>query len=140
MDQRRAPHRQRTARQEDGDHVGPRLAEHRAPVGLLGRPVDDPARVPADILESTARGLLSLAEVRLCASVTGPHNLLFTVWLRSVADVQRLEAQLAERLPHLTLLDRAIALRQVKLMRRRVGPGGRAVGVIPLDVWAPLSG
>ncbi|MET7905021.1 Lrp/AsnC family transcriptional regulator [Streptomyces sp. NPDC005355] len=94
------------------------------------------ARVPADRLESTARGLLSLAEVRLCASVTGPNNLLFTVWLRSVADVQRLEAQLAERLPHLTLLDRAIALRQVKLMGRRLGRGGRAVGVVPLDVWA----
>lgn len=93
------------------------------------------ARVPADRIEVTARSLLSLAEVRLCLAVTGPHNLLFTVWLRSVADVQRLEAQLADRLPDLTLVDRAIALRQTKLMGRLVGAGGCAVGVVPLDIW-----
>lgn len=95
------------------------------------------ARVPADRVAATARGLLSMAEVRLCASVTGPQNLLFTVWLRSVADVQRLEAQLAEHLPELTLVDRAIALRQTKLMGRLISPAGRAVDVVPLDIWAP---
>ncbi|MDI3389328.1 Lrp/AsnC family transcriptional regulator [Streptomyces sp. B-S-A8] len=98
------------------------------------------AQVPPAQLESAARGLLTLAEVRLCACVTGPNNLLFTVWLRSVADVQRLEAQLAERLPFLTLVDRAIALRQTKLMGHLVGPGGRATGVVPVDLWAETSG
>ncbi|NLU69339.1 Lrp/AsnC family transcriptional regulator [Streptomyces sp. HNM0574] len=98
------------------------------------------AQVPPAQLETAARGLLSLAEVRLCACVTGPNNLLFTVWLRSVADVQRLEAQLAERLPFLTLVDRAIALRQTKLMGHLVGPGGRATGVVPVDVWAGIPG
>ncbi|MFJ2740873.1 Lrp/AsnC family transcriptional regulator [Streptomyces sp. NPDC087440] len=98
------------------------------------------ARVPADRLEATARSIVSLPEVRLCASVTGPHNLVITVWLRSVGDVQRLEAQLAERLPQLTLLDRAIALSQVKLMGRRIGPGGRGLDAVPLDVWGNVPG
>lgn len=94
------------------------------------------AQVPADQLETAARGLLSLAEVRLCTSVTGPNNLLFTVWLRSVSDVQRLEAKLAERLPVLSLVDRAIALRQTKLMGHLVAPGGRETGIVPVDIWA----
>ncbi|MFR9673809.1 Lrp/AsnC family transcriptional regulator [Streptomyces sp. TR06-5] len=95
------------------------------------------AQVPADRVDVTARGLLSMAEVRLCTAVTGPQNLIFTVWLRSIADVQRLEAQLAEALPQLTLVDRAIALRQTKLMGRLIGPGGSAVGLVPMEVWGP---
>ncbi|MEV7796646.1 Lrp/AsnC family transcriptional regulator [Streptomyces sp. NPDC087512] len=93
------------------------------------------AKAPADRLDQIARGLLALSEVRMCMSVTGPHNLVFTVWLRSVADVQRLEAQLAERLPHLALVDRAIALRQIKLMGRLIDETGRAAGVVPMELW-----
>ncbi|WP_424214744.1 Lrp/AsnC family transcriptional regulator [Streptomyces sp. BI20] len=97
------------------------------------------ARVPAARLEATARGLLSLPEVRMCVAVTGTSNLLISVWLRSVADVQRLETQLAERLPEVVLVDRAIAMRQIKRMGRLLGPGGRAVGAVPLNAWGSVN-
>ncbi len=94
------------------------------------------AVVPADRLAEAVRVLLTLPEVRLCASVTGPHNLLFTVWLHTIQDVQRLETRLGERLPHLQLRDRAIVLRQTKLMGRLLDARGRAAGVVPVDPWA----
>ncbi|MCK7626591.1 Lrp/AsnC ligand binding domain-containing protein [Streptomyces sp. RS10V-4] len=80
--------------------------------------------------------LLTLPEVRLCASVTGPQNLLFTVWLRTVADVQRLAAQLGERLPQLVLRDRSVGLRQTKPRGRLPDVGGRMAGVVPVDPGA----
>ncbi|MGI5468611.1 Lrp/AsnC family transcriptional regulator [Streptomyces sp. CA-132043] len=94
------------------------------------------ASVPATHLAETARVLLGLPEVRLCAAVTGRQNLLFTLWLQSVQDVQRLEIQLGERLPHLQLHDRAIVLKQSKLMGRALDDQGRARDVVPVDPWA----
>ncbi|WP_030249321.1 Lrp/AsnC family transcriptional regulator [Streptomyces violens] len=94
------------------------------------------ASVPATHLTETARVLLGLPEVRLCAAVTGRQNLLFTLWLQSTQDVQRLEIQLGERLPHLQLHDRAIVLKQSKLMGRALDDRGRGVDVVPVDPWA----
>ncbi|MGW5118099.1 Lrp/AsnC family transcriptional regulator [Streptomyces noursei] len=94
------------------------------------------ASVPAERLPEAVRVLLTLPEVRLCSSVTGPQNLLFTVWLHTVADVQRLETQLGERLPQLVLRDRSVVLRQTKLMGRLLDPRGRVTGVVPVDPWA----
>ncbi|WP_406154351.1 Lrp/AsnC family transcriptional regulator [Streptomyces sp. NBC_01023] len=96
------------------------------------------AGIPADRLPEAVRVLLTLPEVRLCASVTGPQNLLFTVWLHSIQDVQRLETQLGERLPQLRLKDRSIVLRQTKLMGRLLDGRGRAAGAVPVDPWAPV--
>ncbi|MEU5845989.1 Lrp/AsnC family transcriptional regulator [Saccharopolyspora shandongensis] len=95
------------------------------------------ASVPPGQLDKVVQGLRALPELRLCASVTGPQNLLFTVWLKSVADVGRLEALLGERLPQLQLVDRAVALRQVKLMGRLLDDNGHAEGCVPIDPWLP---
>ncbi|MGW5646820.1 Lrp/AsnC family transcriptional regulator [Saccharopolyspora sp. NPDC003752] len=95
------------------------------------------ASVPPGQLDKVVQGLRALPELRLCASVTGPQNLLFTVWLKSVADVGRLEALLGERLPQLQLVDRAVALRQVKLMGRLLDGNGHAGGCVPIDPWLP---
>ncbi|MEV0319731.1 Lrp/AsnC family transcriptional regulator [Streptomyces sp. NPDC050658] len=91
--------------------------------------------VPAEHLEATARELAKLPETRLCVGVSGPQNLVATVWVRSLVDVQALEVRLAHALPHLRIVDRAIALRAVKLMGRLLDAGGRAVGFVPLDIW-----
>ena len=98
------------------------------------------AGVPADRLAEAVRVLLTLPEVRLCASVTGPQNLLFTVWLHTIQDVQRLETQLGERLPQLRLKDRSIVLRQTKLMGRVLDDRGRSAGAVPVDPWAGVRG
>jgi len=94
------------------------------------------ARVPPDELDRTASALTELPEVRLCAAVTGADNLVMTLWLRSLGDVQRLEAELARRLPALTLTDRAVTLRAVKRMGCLLDETGRITDVVPIDPWA----
>lgn len=90
-------------------------------------------RVPPVRLMSVMSGFSGMPEIRLCASVTGgPANLFLSLWLRSPADLQRLEAQIGEHLPDLDVMDRALTLRYVKRMGRILDPRGRAVGVVPV--------
>nr|WP_133901891.1 Lrp/AsnC family transcriptional regulator [Actinophytocola oryzae] len=93
------------------------------------------ARVPPDELDRTASALTELPEVRMCAAVTGADNLMMVLWLRSLGDIQRLETELARRLPALTLTDRAVALRAVKRMGCLLDDD-RITGVVPIDPWA----
>ncbi|ONI82613.1 AsnC family transcriptional regulator [Saccharothrix sp. ALI-22-I] len=94
------------------------------------------ARVPPDELDRTATRLTELPEVRLCAAVTGADNLVMTLWLRSLGDIQRLEVELARRLPALTLTDRAVTLRAVKRMGCLLDETGLITDVVPIDPWA----
>ncbi|WP_053202202.1 Lrp/AsnC family transcriptional regulator [Jiangella muralis] len=95
------------------------------------------AQVPPGHVDDVARRLAGLPEARAAESVTGgAANLLLGVWLRSLADLQRLEAALAERVPELRVLDRSIALRTAKRMGHLLDASGRAVGHVPVDPWA----
>ncbi|MFI6542013.1 Lrp/AsnC family transcriptional regulator [Streptomyces prunicolor] len=90
------------------------------------------ASVPAQYLEETSRVLSSVREVRSCAIIAGPHNLVIDVWLRALADVHTFEAHLSRRLPRLVIDDRSVVLRTVKHMGRLLDRDGRCVGVVPL--------
>ena len=94
------------------------------------------ARVPPDELDRTAIALTGLPEVRLCAATTGADNLVMTLWLRSLGDVQRLEAELAGKLPALVLTDRAVTLHAAKRMGCLLDGTGRITDVVPIDPWA----
>ncbi|MER5391545.1 Lrp/AsnC family transcriptional regulator [Saccharopolyspora sp. NPDC002686] len=95
------------------------------------------ASVPPGDIDKVAQGLSALPELRMCSSITGPHNLLFTLWLKSVADLPRLETLLADRLPQLHLVDRAVNLRMVKLMGQLLDDRGCAKGPVPINPWLP---
>jgi DNA-binding Lrp family transcriptional regulator len=97
------------------------------------------ARVPPDELHRTAATLTELPEVRLCAATTGADNLVMTLWLRSLGDVQRLEAELAGKLPALTLTDRAVTLHAAKRMGCLLDETGRITDVVPIDPWASAA-
>jgi DNA-binding Lrp family transcriptional regulator len=96
------------------------------------------AQVPPHELDRTATMLAALPEIRLCAAITGADNLVMILWLRSLGDIQRLEAELAKRLPALTLTDRAVHLRAVKRMGCLLNENGRITDVVPIDPWAPF--
>ncbi|MDA3648467.1 Lrp/AsnC family transcriptional regulator [Saccharopolyspora indica] len=96
------------------------------------------ANAPADELSAVGRALAELPEIRFCAAVTGEHNLVMIVWLRSPEDCQRLEERLAARLPSLSLAERAITLRQLKRQTRVLDDLGRGTEVVPTDPWAEL--
>jgi len=102
-----------------------------------GRPVlaTFRAHLPPDRLDEVGPQLARLPEVRLCVSVTGTHNLILSVWQRSLADVQRLETALARRFPDLRVAERRVSLRTVKRMGRILDADGRAVRAVPMDIW-----
>ncbi|WP_410610751.1 Lrp/AsnC family transcriptional regulator [Amycolatopsis sp. lyj-109] len=95
-------------------------------------------RVPPDKLETTARSLAMVPEVRMCAALTGAANLMLVLWLPSSHDVLAVEARLAAKLPWLEVVDRAVTLRSVKLMGRLLDFAGRGTGRVPLDFWAAV--
>ena len=90
------------------------------------------ASVPAQHLAETSRVLSGFREVRACAIMAGPHNLVIDVWLRALGDVHAFEAHLARRLPRLTIDDLRLVLRTVKHMGRLLDGDGRSVGIVPL--------
>jgi hypothetical protein len=95
-------------------------------------------RVPPDKLETTARSLAVLPEVRMCAAISGAANLMLVVWLNSQHDTVPLESALAAKLPWLEIVDRAVTLRGIKLMGHLLDDTGLAAGRVPLDFWAPV--
>ena len=53
-------------------------------------------------------------------------------------EVHRLELTISAKLPQLTVVDRLIVLRTVKRMGRLLDESGRAVGVVPINLWDDL--
>lgn len=92
------------------------------------------ARVPHGELDATGASLARLPQMRLCASVTGSSNLLFSVWLRDLAGMTDLESWLDSRHPHLRVEDRTVTLRTAKRMGRVLTPQGQATTHVPLTL------
>lgn len=101
------------------------------PVAVTFRATAPPAELP-----EIGHALVRWPEIRNCAAVTGPYNLLLQASLHSVADVPRLESRLAAARPGLDIADRTVTLRHDKLLGRLLDPCGRSVGVVPPDIWA----
>ncbi|MEV4646561.1 Lrp/AsnC ligand binding domain-containing protein [Saccharopolyspora sp. NPDC049357] len=91
------------------------------------------AKVATAHLDETGRALARIPEVRSVTSTAGPYNLIISVWLRSLVDVQELETQMTRGLPHLDVIDRSIAVRPVKLVGRLLDERGCATGSVSLD-------
>ena len=98
------------------------------PVSTLIRCHVRPARLSAAMHQ-----LAGLPEARLCASVTGTDaNLLLGAWLRSVADLERLEYALHDQVDDLRVVDRALVLRHVKRAGRVLDRQGRPIRRVPI--------
>jgi DNA-binding Lrp family transcriptional regulator len=96
------------------------------------------ASAPADSLTETARMLSRFRQARLTATVTAGPSLALCSWLQTVEEVHRLELAISAKLPHLRVVDRLIVLRTVKRMGRLLDESGRAVGVVPINLWDDL--
>ncbi|MER6347021.1 Lrp/AsnC family transcriptional regulator [Streptomyces sp. NPDC001595] len=92
------------------------------------------AAPPGDAARIAAQ-LIALRETRLCASLSGPHNLLLTVWLRSMEDIAAFEARLSTRFPELAVADRAVTLWPLKLGGQILDPKGRHIRGVPVAFW-----
>jgi len=96
------------------------------------------ASAPVDSLTETARQLSRFRQARLTATVTAGPSLALCSWLQTVEEVHRLELAISAKLPQLRVVDRLIVLRTVKRMGRLLDESGRAVGVVPINLWDDL--
>lgn len=85
-------------------------------------------RVPGAEHDHTASALSTLAGTRLCASVTGTANMMFTLYARSLADLTRLERVFAERLPWMEVRETYVHLAALKQMGWMFDTDGLATG------------
>ncbi|MFE0642519.1 Lrp/AsnC family transcriptional regulator [Streptomyces sp. NPDC058877] len=90
---------------------------------------------PPDATTRITAHLATQRETRLCASISGPHNLLLTVWLRSAEDIPSFETRLYSRFPELTVADRAVTLWPLKLAGQILDPQGRRIRGVPVGFW-----
>ncbi|MFJ4616943.1 Lrp/AsnC family transcriptional regulator [Streptomyces sp. NPDC088812] len=127
--------RRRLARLEAANAIAYRCEAARS---VSGWPVSATlwGAVPAAETARVTAQLSGMRETRLCATLTGPHNLLFTVWLRSVGDIQPFEAALVQRFPDLTVADRAVTLWRLKHAGHILDPEGRRLRTVPFTgMW-----
>ncbi|MFI6938645.1 Lrp/AsnC family transcriptional regulator [Streptomyces sp. NPDC050418] len=94
------------------------------------------AQIPSGEVEGVARRIAGMPDVRLCAGITGRHNLLVIAWVRSVNDLQKLETRLSGHAPGIVIADRAIALRTAKLSGHLLDESGYRTETVPIDGWS----
>ncbi|MBB4686763.1 Lrp/AsnC family transcriptional regulator [Amycolatopsis jiangsuensis] len=95
--------------------------------------------VPDLGLRSVGRRLGVWPETRHCAAIPGPANLSLIVSLRSLEHLGELLVRIAREHPEVSIVDRRIVLRQVKVHGRIVDELGRSTRVVPVDPWAMSS-
>lgn len=85
-------------------------------------------QVPADKVSRVGPLLTRIDEARLVVTATGEYNVIMAAWLRSLLDVNQLEAVLEERLAGVRIVDRSVVLRSVKHLGHIIGEDGCATG------------
>ena len=88
------------------------------------------ARCAAADVRRTVAALATLPELRLCASTTGPTNLVIAAWARSLADLQAVERQIGEALPWVELRESGINLRTPKRIGWLLDAQGRSTNSV----------
>lgn len=88
------------------------------------------AYVPPADLDRTVQSLVTLPELRLCASVSGDANLMFTLWTASATELARVERLLSEKLPWLRLRESVLDLRTRKRMGWLLDSQGFSTGQV----------
>ncbi|MEV4250780.1 AsnC family transcriptional regulator [Streptosporangium canum] len=92
--------------------------------------------VPDTDLRAVGKRLADWPETRMCAAVVSPTNLALIVNLRSFEHLEELLIRTARSFPSVSVTERRLILRQVKIYGRVVDEDGRCLQVIPADPWA----
>jgi DNA-binding Lrp family transcriptional regulator len=90
--------------------------------------------VPQDALATLASGLSLLPEVRLCASTLGPANLVVTLWMRELDELDEIELRIRQLAPEARVTDRWMTPRAVKRMGTLLDDTGRRRGYVPVPL------
>lgn len=85
-------------------------------------------QVPASSIEKLRDSLARIEEVRLAVRAASKYNLIMSVWLRNLDDVQRLEVLLEHSIHGARIGDRSLVIQTGKHLGRMLDDDGRATG------------
>ncbi|KAA9159106.1 Lrp/AsnC family transcriptional regulator [Amycolatopsis acidicola] len=91
-----------------------------------------------DGLHEAGREIGGWREARICLSVVGMANLFVVVQLHRLAELGELLARIRS-LPEVTVVDQRVVLRPVKSWGRLLDGDGHAAGLVPADLWTPVT-
>ncbi|WP_461031747.1 Lrp/AsnC family transcriptional regulator [Streptomyces mayteni] len=90
--------------------------------------------VPQSELDDVAAALRRFPQLRWCSSMTGASNLIATVCVRDLVELDEIEGALAERFPRARVTDRCVVPRIAKRMGHVIGYDGRLERYVPFTV------
>lgn len=86
---------------------------------------------PAQVVQAAHQLLRQVPEIRLAVATASRSNLVVLAWLKSLADIGRLEAVLERSLPGARITDRSPVLRALKHLGRRISDDTRVLDGAP---------
>ncbi len=92
------------------------------------------ARVPPTALTGAAEAIAAMPTIKAVTSVAGPANLVFKATFQDLGHVNRFDAILAQAAPEVSVTDRKLVLRPVRLMSRLLDATGHARQVVSVDI------
>jgi DNA-binding Lrp family transcriptional regulator len=94
--------------------------------------------VPHEDLERAGAEIGTWPETRICLSAVGSANLLVMAQVHQLADLGQILGRIRIRFPAVALRDQRVVLRPLKSWGRLQDRAGHAIGVVPVDPWAPV--
>ncbi|MFT4125669.1 MAG: Lrp/AsnC family transcriptional regulator [Gordonia sp. (in: high G+C Gram-positive bacteria)] len=85
-------------------------------------------RASARSMDTAIARLSTLRDLRLLTRTVGTHNIVMAMWLRSSADIHRVEAVIERTAPDLTIDDRSLVIRTPKHLGWSLTEDGRNAG------------
>lgn len=92
--------------------------------------------VPGPAMEQVAGYFARLKECRLTAQVVDSFNLLTTLWVRDLTEIDRHEREMAKLAAGVHVVDRHVVLRTIKRVGHVLDRDGCSAQVVPPAVWS----
>jgi len=89
--------------------------------------------VPQTIMSKVTETLHTIPNVRLCASVTGHSNVVISLWLHQLHELDEIEMAISSALPNVSIRDRWVVPRMTKRGGVALGTDGRPVEQMPIQ-------
>lgn len=91
--------------------------------------------IPAARLSAVGEYFGALPNCRVSAQVLSVHNLVATLWVRDLTEIQAHESELDSLAPGSTVLSRSVTVKTFKRVGHVVDAAGRTERVVPLSLW-----
>jgi DNA-binding Lrp family transcriptional regulator len=78
-------------------------------------------------------------ETRISLSTVGSMNLMVMSQVHHIGDLSQIVERVRATLPEATVVDQRLVLRPFKSWGRLLDVAGHAIGIVPVDPWAPIA-